>query len=250
MKLLLTLLAASMLLAAPARAAKDKGDPAVTIDPTFWDRTITKIGLLDLVYPHMNDDRMYEVEDMIQAMLQDQGDFELFFPGDIKSSGERVNKTAYETLLRTWKSRRELDPPSLDALREALGVDALIGVELTHWEQHQLEFTEEGNSTTTVGLRAWMWDTKDRTLLWESSLIKVSKSPPYNPSGSTVSDAGGGTRQGIKSVPEAPRYEIVSEEVVEKVIGAYPKPEDREKAGKKSRKKKSKGAKDEGDAGR
>jgi hypothetical protein len=248
MKLILTLLAASMFLAAPARAAKEKSDLAVTIDPAYWDRTITKIGLLDLVYPHMNDDRMYEVEDMIQAMLQDQGDFELFFPGDIKSAGERVNKTAYDTLLRTWQSRRELDPPSLEALRDALGVDALVGVELTHWEQRKLEFTEEGNSTTTVGLRAWMWDTKDRTLLWESSMIKVAKSPPYNPAGSAVSDAGGGTRQGIKAVPEPPRYEIVSEEVVEKVIGAYPKPEDRKKSGKKSDKKKAKG--DGEDAGR
>lgn len=249
MKLFLATLVAASLLAGPARAAKEKSDLAVTIDPAFWDRSIAKIGLLDLVYPHMNDDRMYEVEDMVQAVLQEQGDFELFFPDDIKNSGERVNKTAYETLLRTWKARRELDPPSLEALRDALGVDALVGVELTHWEQHQLEFTEEGNSTTTVGLRAWMWDTKDRTLLWQASLIKVAKSPPYNPSGATVSDAGGGTRQGIKAVPEPPRYEIVSEEVVEKVIGAYPKPEDKEKAGKKGGKKKSKD-KEKEDAGR
>lgn len=246
MKLFTATLAAALLLVASAGAAKDKSDLAVTIDPSYFDREIAKIGLLDLVYPHMNDDRMYEVEDMIQAVLQDQGDFELFFPGDIKSSGERVNKQAYETLLRVWQSRRELDPPSLEALREALGVDALVGVELTHWEQRKLEYTEEGNSTTTVGLRAWMWDTKDRTLLWEASMIKVAKSPPYNPSGSVVSDAGGGARQGFKAVPEPPRYDNVAEEVVEKVIGAYPSEDDRKKAGKKAGKKKSQKKEDAG----
>ena len=104
-------------------------------------------------------------------------------------------------------------------------------MDLTHWEQHHLEVGVEGYATTTVGLRARMWDATDRTLLWEASLVKIGKSPPYSPSSGETS---------VKSVPEPPKFQQIAEEVVLEVIGSYPKPEDKEKALKAAQKKKKK----------
>lgn len=234
-------LALLILLPATALAAKGKkSEAAVKVDPTFFDRRIERIGLLTVTLLRTDDTRTEMVIDMVQSALQEQGEFEVHFPDDIKSSAERSDhKADYETLMRVWLARRELDPPALKKISEALVLDAMVGVELTHWEQQQIDYTQEGNSTTTVGLKVWMWDARDRTLLWEASLIKTAKSPPYDPSNSVVADAGGGARQGIKNVPAPPEYDDVAQEVVDKVLGTYPKEKsadgkagDRKKEGK------------------
>lgn len=239
--------ALALLLLLPLAATAGKGkksEVAVKVDSTFFSHTIQRIGLIDIHLPSTNDERTEMVVDMVQASLQEQGDFEIHFPGDIKSAAERSgHKTEYETLMRVWLARRELDPPALKELAEALGLDAVAGVELTHWEQQKIDFSQEGYSTTTVGLKVWMWDAKDRTLLWEASQVKTARSIPYNPSQSIVADAGGGARQAIKDVPEPPEFDDVAQEVVSNVMTSYPK----EKAAEgKGGGKKDKGAKDEG----
>jgi hypothetical protein len=240
-------LATLLLLAGPAFAAKEKSQLKVTVDPAYWDKSIAKIGLLGFTWPHQDDVRMAEtIPDLVMGALQDQGDFTLLFPDDIKKAAELGgHKDAYETLLRVWRTRGELDPPALAVIQGALGLDALAGVDLTHWEQHQLDFSQEGYSTTTVGLRARLWDARDRTLLWDASLVKVAKSPPYNPSGASAADAGGTTRQAVKTVPEPPEYDVTADEVVTEVIGSYPKPEDKEKYMKAWEKKQKDGKKKE-----
>jgi len=220
-------LTAAVLIAAasPAAFAGKKDKVAVTVDKSFFDRKIERIGILAIITPtvQVQDDRVEMVADMASAAIQDQGDFYMLFENDLKSAAERAGeKEAYATLVRVWKARRELDPPSLAKVQAATQVDALIGVEVTHFEQKKLEYTEEGYATTTVGLKVQMFDARDRTPLWEASLIKVAKSVPYNPSMFVTSDAGGLTRQGIKGVPDPPEYDDVSQEVVDDVIGTFP----------------------------
>jgi len=230
------------LAAGSAFAAKEKSTLKATVDPAYWDRKITKIGLLGFTWPHQDDVRMEEtIPDLVKAALQDQGEFTLLFPEDVRKAAELSgNKEAYETLMRVWRTRGELDPPALATIQAALGLDAMAGTEVTHWEQHQLDSSEEGYSTTTVGMRTRMWDAHDRLLLWEASMVKVANSPPYNPSGAV--DAGGTTRQTSKP-PEPPEYDVVTEEVVNEIIGSFPKDSNKErylKAGKNQKNSKKK----------
>ncbi|HEX7879279.1 MAG TPA: hypothetical protein VF720_07700 [Candidatus Eisenbacteria bacterium] len=229
------------LLAGPALAGKEKSTLKATVDPAYWDRKITKIGLLGFTWPHQDDVRMQEtIPDLVKGALQDQGEFTLLFPDDVKKAAELGgNKEAYETLMRVWRTRNELDQPALATIQAALGLDAIAGTEVTHWEQHKLDPSEEGYSTTTVGMRTRMWDAHDRLLLWEATMVKVEKSPPYSPS--TAVDAGGTTRS-TGSVPEPPEYDVVTEEVVNQIIGSFPKEANKEQY-MKAAAKKEKGSK-------
>ncbi len=219
--------------AGSAMAAKEKSELKVMVEPAFYNKPWNKIGLVGITYPITNDVMMQEImPDLVSSTLQDQGEFTLLFPEDIRKAAERGGfKEAYDTLARVWRSRGEIDPPSLAIVQQAINVDALILVDLTHWEQHHLEVGVEGYATTTVGLRARMWDASDRTLLWEATLVKIGKSPPYSPALGETS---------IRSVPEAPKFELIAEEVVQATIGSYPKPEDKEKVLKAAQKKKKK----------
>ena len=234
----LSLLAVCLASAAPVSALAAKAKVASTIDPAFFERKINRIAVLDVITPSGADDRVLEMEDMIQAALQEQGDFELIFPSDFKAAAQRGGaKIEYETLDRVWHSRRDIEGPTLKKIGEATSIDAIIGAEVTHFEQYKIDYMQEGNSTTTVGLKIQMFDAKDRKLLWQSSMVEVAKSPPYNPSNSIVSDAGGVSRQ-IGKVPEPPEYDDTAEKVVREVAATFPKAKEEGKDTKKDKKSK------------
>lgn len=223
----------------PALAAR--GDRvAVTVAPDYFQRKIGKIALLDVITPRGVDDRVFEMEDMIQFALQEQGDFEILFPSDFKSAAERGGaKEAYEALLRVWRSRRDIEAPSLAKVAPATSIDALLAAEVTHFEQAKIDFMQEGNSTTTIGLKIQMFDAHDRTLLWEASMVKVEKSQPYKPDAYITADASGRSQQRVNVVPEPPEYELTSQKVVDLVIGTFPRAGDEKSDKKNDQKKKS-----------
>jgi hypothetical protein len=227
----------------PAHAAK--GDRvAFTVAPDYFEKKIGKIAILDVITPRGVDDRVFEIEDMIQFALQEQGDFEILFPSDFKSAAERGGaRTAYEALLRVWRSRREIEAPSFAKVVPATSIDALIAAEVTHFEQEKIDFHVEGNSTTTVGLKIQMFDATDRHVLWEASIIKVEKSQPYKPDAYITADASGRSQQRVNVVPEPPEYDLTSQKVVDLVIGTFPKAEN-----EKSDKKKKAGKAEDKDA--
>lgn len=213
---------------------KDKSEVAVTVDSTFFDHSLKSIGVLPMLTPSVEDERVDMVQDMVEGELQEKGDFTLLFPTDLKAATDGSGaKDAYATLLRVWQQRRLIDPPSMEIVAAALGLDAIVGIEITHWEQYKLDLLTEGNSTTTVGLKVSMYS-KDRTLLWEAARVYVAKSPPYNPSNSVVSDAAGQARAAGKvAPPDPPEFDDTAERVVKQVMGAWPTEKDK---GKKERK--------------
>jgi hypothetical protein len=227
------------LTAGPAGAAKDQ--VAWTVDPAYFERKINRIAILDVITPSGADERVLEMETMIQAALQEQGDFDLIFPSDFQAAADRGGaKEAWETLHRVWHSRREIEGPSLHIVTPATTIDAIIGAEVTHFEQYKIDYTQEGYSTTTVGLKIQMFDAHDKKLLWQASMIHTAKSPPYNPAGYLGSDAGGGTVQTGKGVPNPPEYDDTSEKVVNAVINTFPKVKDLKNDKKKSKKEDTK----------
>lgn len=228
-------------LSTPVRAAKEK--VAFSVDPAYFERKINRIALIDIITPSDADERVLEMVPTIQAAIQEQGDFDLLFPDDFQAAAERGGaREAWETLHRVWHSRRELDPPSLARVAAATSVDAIIGAEVTHFEQFKIDYQTEGYSTTTVGLRIQMFDAHDRKVLWQASMVHVAKSPPYNPAGYVGSDAGGGTVQTGKGVPDPPEFDDTAEKVVNDVINTFPKAKeagaDKKKSGKNEDKKK------------
>lgn len=224
------LLGLGLVVGAPAgfAAKKDKNEVAVTVDPTFFDHTLNSIGVLEMLTPSVEDERVEMVQDLVEGELQEKGEFTILFPEDLKAAAaasaarDAGVKEAYGTLLRVWEQRRVIDPPSMEIVAAALGLDALVGIEVTHWEQYQLDLATEGNSTTTVGLKVSMFS-RDRTLLWEAARVYVAKSPPYNPSNSVVADADGGARAaGKSSAPAPPEYDDTAERVVKQVMATWP----------------------------
>lgn len=220
----------------PSHAAK--GDRvASTVAPDFFERTIRKVAILEVITPGgVVDEHVYEIEDMIQLALQEQVEFEILFPSDFKSAADRGGaREPYDALLRVWRSRRDIEAPSLAKVAPATSIDALIAAEVTHFEQAKIDFSQEGNSTTTVGLKIQMFDARDRELLWEASMIKVDKSQPYKPDAYVTADASGRSTQRVNVVPEPPEFDITAQKVVDLVVGTFPQPET-----EKSDKKKSK----------
>lgn len=225
-----------------AGAAKPKALVAVKVDSTFFSRSLKRIAILDIITPAVEDPRVAEIEHLVQAALQDQGEFLLLFPEDLRTAAEHAGeKVAYETLLRVWHSRRVIDTPALAKVGPAASIDALVAAEVTHFEQYKLEYTQEGYSTTTVGLKIQMYDARDNTLLWEASEVYVAKSPFYDASSYVSPDAGGVSKQAMRGLPPPPEYDDVSQKVVEDVISTFPhekaKKEDGRKGGDKKKSK-------------
>jgi hypothetical protein len=242
-------LCAALLPATVMGAKKQK--VAVTVDPSFKEKKISRIAVLQVITPSGVDDRVYEMEDPILAAIQEQGEFDILFPTDFKAAAERGGAAESWTAIdRVWHSRREIEGPQLQKVQQATSIDALVGVEVTHFEQHRLDFSTEGTSTTTVGLKVWMFDARDKKLLWQASQVYVAESPPYNPSNSVASDASGVTRQVGKNVPEPPEYDDTYDKVIQNVIGTYPKAESEKESDKKDSKKKKKEKESEEDQGR
>ncbi len=129
----------------------------------------------------------------------------------------------YDTLVEGWNKRRVIDPARAKKLLEATQYDAVIGMEITNWESFQIPATQEGVSTTTVGLGMQMYSA-DGTHLWTGSKIRVAESLPYYPDFNTTSDNTGIARTTVQSaVPEPPRIETIAAEVAQEVAGALPR---------------------------
>lgn len=205
-----------------ARAAKDQ--VAVTVDSTFFSHPLKTIAVLDMLTPSFEDERVFKMQDMVEEALTAKGEFTMMYPNDLKAAAEKSGAAdAYATLVRVWQQRRVIDPPAMEKVAEVVGIDALVGIEVTHWEQYQIDLTSEGNSTTTVGLKLSMYSARDKVLLWQASEIYVAKSPPYNPSNAVV-DAGGETRAASKSAaPKPPEYVPTAQRVVKDVFATWPK---------------------------
>lgn len=215
-------------------AKKDKSEVAVSIDSTFFAHPLKSVGFLPMLTPSVDDERVDMIQELVEGELQEKGDFTLLFPQDVKSAAERSGaKDAFATLLRVWQQRRIIDPPAMETVAATLGLDAIVGVEVTHWEQYKLDLETEGNSTTTVGLKVSV-HASDRTRLWEASRVYVAKSPPYNPSNSMVSDAAGQARAaGRAGTPDPPEFETTAERVVKEVMATWPTEKGKRKKEKK-----------------
>ncbi len=231
------LLASAFVLMTGLEAQAAKVEVAVKVDSTFFSRKLQRIAILNVITPSVEDERVGQVEDMIRVALQDRIDpILLVFPNELKSAAEHGGVRAdSETLLRVWDQRRTIEGPAMEKVGPATSIDAVVAAEVTHFEQYQIDYTQEGYSTTTVGLKIHMYDARDNTLLWEASEVYVAKSPPYNPS-NYVADAGGAVRQGIKGVPAPPEYDVVSQKVVDDIVKTFPRADDQKKPDKKKSK--------------
>jgi hypothetical protein len=210
--------------AAPRPALASKDQVAVTVDSTFFSHPLKTIAVLDMLTPSFEDERVFKMQDMVEEALTAKGDFTMMYPNDLKAAVEKTGAAeAYSTLVRVWQQRRVIDTPAMEKVAETVGIDALVGIEVTHWEQYQIDMTSEGNSTTTVGLKISMYSAREKLLLWQASMIYVAKSPPYNPSNAVV-ETGGEARAAGKSVaPKPPEYVPTAQRVVKDVFATWPK---------------------------
>jgi hypothetical protein len=127
-----------------------------------------------------------------------------------------------ETLLELWAKRGELDEDLVKKVLEVTGYDAIIVGDITHWEQMKLQPSQEGSSTTTVGLNLMLY-AADGKRIWAGKYQERFESPPYYPSFNTRSDPSGINRTTSQAaIPEPPRYEKVAPKVAEKVVKKLP----------------------------
>jgi hypothetical protein len=201
-----------------ARARPWRPGPGGRHRDSVLSHPLKTIAVLDMLTPSFEDERVFKMQDMVEEALTAKGDFTMMYPNDLKAAVEKTGAAeAYTTLVRVWQQRRVIDTPAMEKVAETVGIDAVVGIEVTHWEQYQIDMTSEGNSTTTVGLKISMYSAREKLLLWQASMIYVAKSPPYNPSNAVV-ETGGEARAAGKSVaPKPPEYVPTAQRVVKEV---------------------------------
>lgn len=189
---------------------------------------ITRVALLGMA----NTANDVEAEEMLLYLTQAIFGTEAFqfrsvdgFAKDAELAGV---KEAYDKLYGGWMSHRVADPKLLGEVCAATKSDAIMGMEVTTWNQYKLQATEEGTSYTNVGVKLTLV-AADGVVVWESSSLRKFESQPYYPDWNNRADQTGINQTTSQSaIPDAPKFIRVAPEVAEEAVKKMPRmPEDK-----------------------
>ena len=184
--------------------------------------TVNRVALLDAVNTSGDTDGDEMVEYLVRA-LHASGKYQFASAAEFARDAARAGVEAdHDRLAQTWKQRRTVEPRLAEGVLTATSYDALLALEVTHWEELQIQATQEGSSSTTVGIRVRMY-AADGTLLWTGSDRRTVDSAPYLPEFNQRATATGQIRTtSSAAVPEPPRVETVAPLVAEELAAAMP----------------------------
>lgn len=129
---------------------------------------------------------------------------------------------AYDRMMSTWMKKHTVDRLVAEKVLGATGYDAVIGIEITKWEEVKLEPTQEGTSDTSVGVRVNMF-AADGTLLWSASDLRTEHSTTYLPRYNISATQSGESRTtNLSAVPDPPEIRKVAMKVAQAVAATLP----------------------------
>ena len=198
--------------------AKVKTDVAANIG----DYQVQKVAILGFV--NLTGEKEAEqLVGYVTRALHDTGKYQFFGADDLVRESTRLGiEGDYNRCFDTWKKVRALDGDKLTRFLEAVGYDAVVGIEINKWSENKLDPSQEGTSDTTVGLKVEMF-APDGTVLWSASLQKIEKSAPYYPSFNTRATTSGEARTtSTSAVPEPPAIEKVAMDAANELAATLP----------------------------
>jgi hypothetical protein len=204
-----------------------KGPANVFLDPSFVERDI-KSFVFAGVHSGVPDDQAPAIvgDIMTYTLKTQQTRFIVIDPSEAANRAARAGKgEVYRKVRDTWKSHHKVDPAHAKELCEALAVDALLFADISTWEREQVDWTSEGRSFTQVGISIRIVDAEDGRMVWNArdSRLKESEQYEYSDTGLYTEGLSGEDqvartdRAGSLS-PEPPRFEEVSEEVIQVLV--------------------------------
>jgi hypothetical protein len=133
----------------------------------------------------------------------------------------------FEKVARVWRNSHVTDPFLVQELSGKLGVDGLVFADLGEWKEEQVDWTSEGNSSTTVNLGLSIYSGKTGQLAWNAEKTLRKESIKYTPgqagSGVYTTPSGASRAERPSSLtPKPPRAEDVAGEVMQTLIAAFP----------------------------
>lgn len=205
-----------------ASGKSESGRVATELAPNLADYNINNVAILGYVNTTGDTQANEMATTMVQALYQTQKyHFATAdeFANDAKRDGM---ETEYDRMVEAWEKKRTVDEEIVSKVLERTDYDAVIGLEITKWEEVKLDPNQEGTSDTSVGIRATMY-AADGTLLWSASRLKTEHSVSYLPSYNTRATTSGEARTTSRAaVPDPPDIHKVAVTVADEVAATLP----------------------------
>lgn len=205
-----------------ATGQSESGQVATELAANLADYNINNVAILGFVNTTGDSQADEMATTMVQALYK-TGKYHFAtaeeFANDVKRAGMESD---YSRMVEAWEKKRTVDEEILKKVLERTGYDAVIGMEITKWEEVKLQPNQEGTSDTSVGIRVAMY-AADGTLLWSASRLRTDHSVSYLPSYNTrATTAGEAITTSKAAVPDPPQIEKVAVEVADEVAATLP----------------------------
>ncbi|UCG12760.1 MAG: hypothetical protein JSU72_20180 [Deltaproteobacteria bacterium] len=200
----------------------DAGRVATELAPNIDDYHVETVASLGFVNKTGDPEADEMATTMIQALYQ-AGIYHFVLKDDFERDAERVGVGEdFDRLVRVWQKKLTVDENVVERVLAATDYDALIGMEITKWEEVKLQPNQEGTSDTSVGVHLHLYG-QDGTLLWSASDLKTEQSVAYLPSFNTrATGSGEAITTSADAVPDPPPIRKVATEIAQTIASTMP----------------------------
>lgn len=144
-------------------------------------------------------------------------------PGDVERLlSDRDALMRVDIINDRWAKNGSIDSTAVAGLDSILGVDAILLVKISEWENHRVPVVGMGQSHATVALSFALFDPATKKLLWTKSPREQRFAAELDASNSNVNYDETGVIQ-RKSDNAPPRYETVAGDLVREAFKKFPR---------------------------
>ncbi len=194
--------------------------------PDFSVRSVKTIGLIPIAERAGAEGATAKLLPLVEEYASAQVDYVFLSQEQVLGAAQKSGASeAYNALISAWQKGGQMAAEDVTAVGQAAGADALCFVEAYRWSKEWVAPNVEGQSESTVGVRAVLFGASKGEKLWEASDEQTLKSALYSPDSGigTHVDAGGMVRTSSgAAVPEPPPIEEVAARVVQSIFRVFP----------------------------
>ncbi|MBD3161001.1 MAG: hypothetical protein GF346_02460 [Candidatus Eisenbacteria bacterium] len=230
-RICIPLLGLALLLLAGCKASTTggSGPDAMYLSPDYQEMKLTSLAYLGTASVGTDPAAVRTMDRLLRSYLTG-GQERFLIVGESTIRSRAADQGATEDLdriIRTWKDRLDVDQLALQSFGERVGIDGFLFADLTNWREERVDWTDEGNSFTEVGLALSIYDARTGEIAWKGQKMVREESRHYRHSrggGSGVYSEGvtERTERADKIVPPPPPAEEVAEKAIQELIKGLP----------------------------